>query len=254
MTTPPDPLATAPEPSLTAGLTEPIPRPRALLWRMARYLLALGALAAGLWAISGKTGELEGATGYLTHIRFWWVAVAVCAEALSYLAMAAVQQDLLLAGDIDLGTLPATGISLGGSAIQYSLPGGTLFYIAYVFRQYRRRGADDLLAGWTVLAFNAVTFVTLALLAVLGLSFAVSAGNAYDLAEAILAIALVALLLVIACSRWDRLVGPFTAVVRLAQRTIHRPDPRVDATETVTGGSAMPGRSARAGGSGFRSS
>ena len=40
LTTPPDPLATAPEPSMTAGLHEPIPRRRALLWRMARYLLS----------------------------------------------------------------------------------------------------------------------------------------------------------------------------------------------------------------------
>ena len=93
------------------------------------------------------------------------VVVALAVEALSYLAMASVQKQLLAAGNVEAGMLPLTGISLGGSAIQYSLPAGTVFYIAYVFRQYRRRGAGELLSGWTVLAFNAVTFVALALLA-----------------------------------------------------------------------------------------
>jgi uncharacterized protein (TIRG00374 family) len=199
-----------------------------------RYVLGLAALGAAVWAINGKTGELEGATGYLTHLRWWWVGLAVVSEALSYLAMAAVQRDLLAAGELDVGMVPLTGVSLGGSAVQYSLPGGTLFCAAYVFRQYRRRGADDLLAGWTVLAFNAVTFVSLALLALVGLAMAASAGNAFDLAEGIVAIALVALLLVAAWTRRDGLIGPFTAVVRFSQRIVRRPDPGEDAADVVS--------------------
>ncbi len=42
-------------------------------------------------------------------------------------------------------------------AIQNSLPGGVVFYAAYMFRQYRRFGADDVLAGWTLLALNVVS-------------------------------------------------------------------------------------------------
>ena len=81
-----------------------------------------------------------------------------------------------------------TGISLASNAIQNSLPGGVVFYAAYLFRQYRRFGADDILAGWTLVALNALSFVTLAAVAAVGLGLALGAGSALDLVEVILGI------------------------------------------------------------------
>ena len=71
---------------------------------------------------------------------------------MSYLAYASLQRRLLRAGEVRIPMVPMTGISLAGNAIQNSLPGGVVFYAAYVFRQYRRFGADDVLAGWTLVA------------------------------------------------------------------------------------------------------
>ena len=62
---------------------------------------------------------------------------------------------------------------------------------------------------------------------------AVSAGNTFDLAEAIIAVAVVALLIVLGWTRRDRLVGPFTSLVRLSQRTLRRPKPEIPASEQV---------------------
>jgi len=202
-------------------------------WRALKYAAGLLAIGTALWAISGKTGELEGASGYLTHLRWWWVAIAVAAEAASYLAMSSAQKRLLAAGGAEVSMVPMTGISLGGSAIQYSLPGGSVFYAAYTFRQYRRQGADELVAGWTLLAFNAVAFVALALLAALGLALALSAGNTYDLVGAILGIVASAGLLVLAWTERARLARPVTKMVAWSQRVVRHPDPAVAPREVV---------------------
>jgi putative heme transporter len=203
-------------------------------WSIARYVLGLAALGVALWAISGKTGELEGATNYLTHIHWAWVALAIGAEIVSYVAMASVQRRLLAAGDVRTGMVAMTGLSIGGAAIQYSLPAGTLFCFAWAFRQYRRRGADDLLAGWTILAFNMVMFVTLALLALAGLGLASSSGNAFDLAEVTIGIGVLAALLLVAWLKRERMIGPFTSAVRICQRVVRHPTPEVPAGEVVT--------------------
>ena len=44
-------------------------------------------------AISGKTDELQGATTYLAHLHWEWLAVAFGAEAASYLAMSLADDD-----------------------------------------------------------------------------------------------------------------------------------------------------------------
>ena len=90
------------------------------------------------------------------------------------------------------------GISLAGNSIQNSLPGGLVFYAAYVFRQYRRFGADDVLAGWTLVAANGLSFIALSALAAVGLGLALGAGSALDLVETILGIVVLAGLLALA--------------------------------------------------------
>jgi hypothetical protein len=130
---------------------------------------------------------------------------------------------------------PMTGISLAGNAIQNSLPGGVIFYAAYVFRQYRRFGADDILSGWTVIAVNAVSFIALSILATVGLALALGTGSALDLVEVILGIVFVAGLLVAAWVGRARLLRHLVRGVRLSQRLIGRPSPAVPAEKIIDG-------------------
>jgi len=224
VSTPPDPPIVAP----SAGIWYRV-------WRVLRYVIGLAAVGAAIWAVTGKTDELRGATTYLAHMRWWWVAVAVGAEAASYLAYSSLQRRLLLAGAVRVRMPPMLGISLAGMAIQYSLPGGVVFYAAYAFRQYRRFGASDVLAGWTLIAVNALSFVTLTLMATVGLGMALSTGSAYDLVEAILGVVIVAILMVLAWAERARLLPHLARSLRLSQRVIRRPDPS-QTPEAIIGG------------------
>jgi uncharacterized protein (TIRG00374 family) len=216
-------------------------------WRIGRYVVGLAAVGAAAYAVSGKTDELQGATSYLAHLRWWWVVLAITAEAVSYVAYASVQRRLLRAGGVRISMLPMTGISLAAMAIQNSLPGGVVFYAAYTFRQYRRFGADEVLAGWTLVALNVVSFVTLALLAAVGLALAFSTGSTYDLVEVLLLIVIFALLMILAWTERDWLLHHATRAIRLSQRVIHRPNPKRSADAIVDGwlariGSISPSR------------
>jgi uncharacterized protein (TIRG00374 family) len=195
----------------------------------------LAIAGAAAWVISGKTDELEGATTYLAQLRWWWVAIALAAEVASYLAYASMQRRLLRAGGVNAPLASVTGVSLAGQAIQNSLPGGFVIYLAYLFRQYRRFGADDVLAGWTVVAFNVVSFVTLAGIAAVGLCLALSAGNAYDLVEAILGVVISAALFVLVWTERLWLLPHLARGVRLSQRLIRRPDPSRTPEEIIGG-------------------
>jgi putative heme transporter len=218
------------------------------VWRVARYVVALAAVGIAIWAISGKTAELNGASSYLENIRWEWVVIALAAEVLSYFSYAACQRRLLAAGHIRVPVLPMTGITVAGVAIQNSLPGGVLFYAAYTFRQYRRYGADDVLAGWTLIAVNALSFVCLSMLAAVGLGLALGNGSALDLVEVLLGVAILAVLVVLAWVERARLIPHAARSVRLSQRLIHRPNPRVPAEAVIDGwlariGTVSPNRS-----------
>jgi uncharacterized protein (TIRG00374 family) len=185
-------------------------------------VVGLVAVGVGAWAISGKTGELSGITGYLNRLRWWWMALAVVGEFASYAALSSLQGRLLRAGRVDIKARTMVGITLAGSSIQSSFPGGTVFYLAYLFRQFRRRGADDVLSGWVLVAFNMLTFLALSSMALIGLAIAASSGSAYDLVEAILGIIAVALLLVIAFVERRRVLVHFATLVSLWRRLLGR--------------------------------
>ncbi len=222
VSTPPDPPIVAP----SAGRWY-------LVWRIVRFVLGFAVAGVAIWAITGKTDELSGATAYLSNLRWGIVVVALGAEAVSYLAYASLQRRLLLAGKVRIQMAPMTGISLAGNAIQNSLPGGVIFYAAYVFRQYRRFGADDVLAGWTLVAVNALSFISLSALATVGLGMALGAGSALDLVEVILGIVVAAALLVLAWVERARLLPHLARVVRWSQRFIRRPSPTIPAEQVI---------------------
>lgn len=244
---PPEPPPTLPGPT-TDPDAEAASKPGATLrgrwrraWPVVRVIVGLAAVGVAAWVVSGKTEELSGVTGYLDRLRWWWLVVAVAAELLSFAALSSVQRRLLRAGKVRIPARRMLGITLAASAIQYSFPGGGVIYLAYLFRQFRRWGADDLLAGWVVLAFNLVAFVALALISATGLALALGIGSTYNLVEVILGTVAVSALLTTLVFERRRLLPHVTRLVGFSQRLFHRPHRDQTAEEVVSAWTAELG-------------
>jgi putative heme transporter len=168
-----------------AGAPVPEPKRRSHLAKrlrpVARVVIALLAIGLALWVISGHTGELSDAFSYITHVQYPWVALAVAAEFGSIVCFALVQQRLLEAGDNYQGLGWLTSVTLANIAITDSLPAGSVIATIFTYRQFRRRGADEVLAGWSLVALLVITSVTLAVLAAIGVGIAGSESSSNDL-------------------------------------------------------------------------
>jgi uncharacterized protein (TIRG00374 family) len=166
-------------------------------WRWVRYFVGIGLAALALWALSGRRGELSGASGYLANMAWPWTVLAAILELASIVAFALVQQELLAAGDVSVPAVPITGITLAVTAIANSMPAGPLVSSVFAFRQYRRRGADEAVAGWTLAGVFVVASVSLALIAVAGLGIAGAEGADFNLVGVTIAVFVAALLLAV---------------------------------------------------------
>ena len=171
---------------IEGGKTVPGPKKKwSARWRKvrpyARIVFAIVAVGLAWWVLSGHTAELAGASAYLTHIRWEWIAVAVLAEFCSIVAYALVQQRLIAAGKVHVGIRWLTGVTLANIAITNSLPTGSIIATIFTYRQYRHRGADEVLAAWAIVALLVVTSVTLAVVAAAGVGIAGSESSNFDL-------------------------------------------------------------------------
>lgn len=202
-------------------------------WPYLRVTIGFAALGVAIWAVSGKTDELRSVDSYLDRLRWWWMVVAVVAEGTCYGAQASLQRRLLKAGGAGIEPVPMFGITLAGSAIQYTFPGGWVIYLAYLFRQFRRRGADDVLSTWVLIAFNLVAFAALAALAALGLALAFGNGSSFDLVEAILGVLILTVLSALAVTERRRLLPYATWLVGISQRLFRRPRYGVPPEEVI---------------------
>lgn len=203
-------------------------------WRPLRVTLSFALLGVAVWVISGKSSELSGASVFLTQLRWYWLVFAALAELCSYLLLAQLQRCLLGAGDVRARLGRVSLITFSGSAIQAALPAGAAFAGVYEFRQFEFLGADDVLAGFVVVASAVVAFVTLAVLAGVGLGFAASLGTADDLVGAILGVVCLTLLLLIAWTKRATIYAAADRATALGERLFRRP-PGVW-TEPVTSG------------------
>ena len=191
-------------------------------------LFGLGVAIVVLWAVGGQRGELEGALSYLEDLKWQWVAMAGVTEFLAIVAFGAMQRVLIEAGGVRASLADMTAIAFAGNAIQNSLPAGPLWSNVFAFRQFKRRGADDILAVWVLVATSIASAASLAIVQVLGLIFAHNNGVIWDLAG--VAVGIVGLLFIVRylLRRHTWTLAVLTAVVRLCQRIIRRPkgDPR----------------------------
>jgi uncharacterized membrane protein YbhN (UPF0104 family) len=216
---------------------EPLPGPRAPRRRAARLgrtaFYAVGVVLAGLavWSVSGRSDEFLGVRAYLGRLRWDWVLAALGAEVASFVAFAGVQRRLLRAGRVRAPLLSMTALTAAGTAIQNSLPGGVVLTTAFVFRRYRRYGADDMLAGWVIVAVAAVSFVSLALIGAIGVVLALGSASAVGPAVLVAAVVVVAAGLGAAWVKRDRWLLRCAGMLRLTQRVVRRP--RGDADHLV---------------------
>ena len=169
---------------------------RARRRRQLNTLVALGGLGIGVWVVVQRRDELAGASAILSQLRWPWAAAALVAEAGSFLAYAGLQLRTLRAGGLTPGLGAMIGVTLAGNAIQNSLPAGAAFAGIYAFGQFRRLGADDVLAAWAMVAAAVMSNVALAIMAAAGLAVAGGQGASLGLVEVIAGIAVVALLAV----------------------------------------------------------
>ena len=208
-------------------------RRRTRWWQVGRFVVGLVLAAVAFWALNGQRGELVGASNALAHLDVGWLVAASACEVVSFAWFGVLQRRLLACGDVGIGLGYATVLSLAAGAIADSLPAGPAFSSVYAFRQYRRRGADDALAGWTLLATLVCAALSLALLATAGVLLATSESAAYDLVGVTLGVLATAAVAdaVVWQRRW--LVHVSILAIGLSRRVLGRP--RREAVEIVEG-------------------
>jgi uncharacterized membrane protein YbhN (UPF0104 family) len=137
-------------------------------WPYLRYVVGLGLAWFAFDALNGHRGELSDAETYLSHLHWQWVILAAACEAASLFSFALLQARLLQAGKLRVGLGTLSGVTLAATSIADSLPLGSALASVFAYRQYRRKGATQALAGWVVAASLVVATVTLAILASFG--------------------------------------------------------------------------------------
>jgi putative heme transporter len=143
---------------------------------MGTRILRIGVIvvfaAAVLSMVVTRRHEVARAASLLRHLHWPWLMAAVTAEAVSFLAFVSVQRSLLRSGGTPVGLGPLTGIALAGNAIDNTVPIGEAWGRVYTFRQFRRRGADPVLAAWTMLAAGFLSGVVLVAITAVGIVLA----------------------------------------------------------------------------------
>ncbi|MHB8330064.1 MAG: lysylphosphatidylglycerol synthase transmembrane domain-containing protein, partial [Acidimicrobiales bacterium] len=191
--------------------------------RCAKFAGGLGLAAAAGWALSGRRGELSGASSYLDHVHWQWLALAATAEVGSIVAFAIIQQRLLAAGGTTTTLGAMLGITVAATAIANSMPAGPVVSSVFAYHQYRRRGADEALAGWTLAAVFVVASVSLALVAAAGLSVAGAEGEGLDLVWVTIGVLVAALALGAVFVQRRALVWTLSGALRVTRRLLRRP-------------------------------
>ncbi len=192
-------------------------------WPWLRYVVGLGLGALAVWALLGRRGELSGASSYLASTRWAWALLAAVLELASIVAFALVQQDLLGAGEVKVTPRWITGVTLAATAIANSMPAGPIVSSVFAYRQYRRRGADEALAGWTLAAVFVAASVSLAVVAAAGVGIAGAEGASLDLVGVTVVVLAVAVVLGVVFVNHRSLNWLIEATLRATRRLAHWP-------------------------------
>jgi hypothetical protein len=99
-----------------------------------------------------------------------------------------MQRELLLAGKLPPPWWTLFKLTFGSQALTNSLPIGNAVATVYGFRWFRRFGADNTLAVWTLAGTLVAALVSLSLVAVIGLAMATEAGASLDLVPVLIGV------------------------------------------------------------------
>lgn len=147
----------------------------------------LGFLGVAAWVLNGQRTELSGFGDELLQ-HWWWLLPAVALEAVSLASFAGIEYRLLAVAGVKTRIRPLIGVTLASQAIQNSFPGGPLVAAVYGFRWFRRFGADDVVAVWALVGTSIAAFLSLALLAALGVALATGLGASLDLVPVVIGV------------------------------------------------------------------
>ena len=134
-----------------------------------------------------------------------------------------MQRRLLEAGSVDMPMGRLTGVTLAATAIANSMPAGPVVSSVFAFRQYRRSGADEGLAAWTLGAVFVAAAVSLALAASVGVAVAGAEGANSDLVAVTSGVLVVALVIGGVFMQRRALAWVIRSSVRASERLIGWP-------------------------------
>jgi putative heme transporter len=162
-------------------------------WPAVRVVTGFALVGVAVWVLSSKTTELSGLSSIFKTFDWYWLGPAIAAEIASYLCFAAMQYELLKAGHLRAPWTPLVKLSFASQAITNSLPIGNAVASVYGFRWFRRFGADNTLAVWSMAGTLVAAGVSLSLVAIFGLAIAANEGASFDLVPVLIGTFLVML-------------------------------------------------------------
>jgi putative heme transporter len=168
--------------------------------------------------LAGHRVDLRGIDYVWDHLAWWWLPAAFVFEAASFVAFAGVQGKLLGAAGVATPSRTLIGLTLSAQAIADSLPAGPAVAAIYMFRWYRRLGAEDAIAIWALVGTAVTGFLSLALVASAGLVLSFGVGVSYDL----IPVVFVVLALTVTAGILFVYERPLARVAEWALRTCHR--------------------------------
>jgi len=153
-------------------------------WLRSQWLrngVGIAVLALALAILVDHRHDLTSATRVIADLHWYWLLLAVGAEAGSMIVFARLQRWLLRAGGVRVGLRSMVEITVAGNAMGTTLPGGAAWSATWAFGQLRRRGADRVLSGWVILVAGALASFALFVLVAVGAFVAGSRGPVADL-------------------------------------------------------------------------
>ncbi|MFD7289570.1 YbhN family protein [Streptomyces sp. NPDC059863] len=171
--------------ALAAAITSVRP-----LWWAVSALLVAAAVVVTLT----RRHELVTAVHLIDDVRLPRLLIAAGFEAASLACLAAVQHWLLRAGGARIRLRVVGAVVLAANAIAGALPGGAAFAAAWVFRQFRRRGAGQVLAGTVLVVAGLLSGLSLFVLLMVGVLAAGSSGPVAGVRPVVIGLAAVAVL------------------------------------------------------------
>jgi len=136
--------------------------------RRRRRAVGVATVLAVILVVGLQRDSLVSGIRRLGQLSPWWLAAAVGAEAVSYVAIAELQRHLLVVGGVRLRRRSVVALAWASDAVSASVPVGGPVSAAYTFRHFTDRGATAGVAGWVMAASGVLSGSALVGLGLIG--------------------------------------------------------------------------------------